>query len=75
MQNESRQREMRLMNAVAGLGGRSAPSLEVDLRLGQVPVIRVSAGAGWLAMLVARVTRISGQRVLALRPTIISAGR
>jgi hypothetical protein len=34
MQDETRRREARMMAAVAGLGGRSALSAEVDLRLG-----------------------------------------
>lgn len=37
MQDESKRREARMMEAVAGLGGRSALSCEVDLRLGLAP--------------------------------------
>jgi hypothetical protein len=53
MQDQSRQRETRMMNAVAGLGGRSALSSEVDLRLGLVPAAGGLPGwigglAGWM---------------------------
>lgn len=37
MQDHSRQRDRQMMNAVAGLSGRSALSSEVDLRLGLIP--------------------------------------
>ena len=39
MHDTSKYREARMMNAVAGLGGRSALSSEVDLRLGLAPSI------------------------------------
>ena len=37
MQAESKTRDARMMEAIAGLGGRSALSSEVDIRLGVVP--------------------------------------
>jgi len=43
--NEGRTRDERLMNAVSGLGGRSAANLEVDLALGCGP--RPSRPASW----------------------------
>jgi hypothetical protein len=56
MQNEIDRRAERMMNAVAGLGGRSALSSEIDLRLGLPPS---SAGVpGWLATFAVGLCRI-----------------
>ena len=39
MQDESKRREARMMEAVAGMAGRCALSSEVDLRLGLTPTL------------------------------------
>jgi hypothetical protein len=54
MHDDSRRRDARMMNAVAGLGGRSALPGEIDLRLGiepRVPVMRLT----WIVPLLGRV--------------------
>ena len=58
MEHESKRREARMMEAVAGLGGRSALSSEVDLRLGVAPSAR--GLPGWIGAL-ARLLRQHGQ--------------
>lgn len=49
MKDDIRMRDARMMNAVAGMGGRSVSSSEVDLRLGLTPNI-VSAPSWWDAL-------------------------
>ena len=57
MEHERTRREARMMEAVAGLGGRSALSSEVDLRLGVAPSAR--GLPGWIGAL-ARLLRQHG---------------
>ena len=58
MEHEARRRDARMMEAVAGLGGRSALSSEVDLRLGLAP--SVGDPPDWIKAL-ARLLRWHGQ--------------
>lgn len=58
MQDETKRREARTMEAVAGLGGHSALSSEVDLRLGLAPSAR--GFPSWIGAL-ARLLRHHGQ--------------
>ena len=55
MRDDSRGRDARMMEAVAGMGGRSTPSREVDLRLGLVP--GTGGGATGMVDLVVRLCR------------------
>lgn len=57
MQDESKRREARMMEAVAGMGGRCALSSEVDLRLGLTPTL--GDPPGWIRAL-ARLLRHGG---------------
>jgi hypothetical protein len=70
MHNDSRQRDARMMNAVAGLGGRSALSGEIDLRLGiepRVPPVKLA----WIVPLLGRVMGLRDRA----RPSQASARR
>lgn len=58
MEHETRRRDARMMEAVAGLGGRSALSSEVDLRLGLAPSL--GDPPNWIKAL-ARLLRWHGQ--------------
>ncbi len=69
MHDDSRRRDVRMMNAVAGLGGRSALPGEIDLRLGiepRVPRMKLF----WITPLLGR---IMGLRDKAAPPQV-SAG-
>lgn len=55
MRDDTGRRDARMMDAVAGMGGRSTLSSEVDLRLGVLPT--KSAGAAGLVELVFRLRR------------------
>ena len=72
MQDEYRRREARMMNAVAGLGGRSVLSAEVDIRLG------VAAPSGdfpsWTRTL-ARVFHLFGRASPGPLPAQVRGGR
>ena len=60
MHDDSRRRDARMMNAVAGLGGRSVLPGEIDLRLGiepRVPPMTLS----WIAPLLGRVMGLRGK--------------
>ena len=50
MQDESRRRDARMMEAVAALAGRSASSSEIDLRLGLAP--STAGFPKWIGVLV-----------------------
>lgn len=65
MQDESKRREARMMEAVAGLGGRNAPSSEVDVRLGVVPANK--GYPKWLVALVSRLGRVGRVRSITAR--------
>jgi hypothetical protein len=53
MKDDSRIRDARMMNAVAGMGGRSVLSSEVDLRLGFTPDL--GSAPVWLDGLIRRI--------------------
>jgi hypothetical protein len=65
MRDDGRIREAKMMNAIAGMGGRSVLSSEVDLRLGLSETVRPSTG--WLNVLVGSIKRRSQQKVPQLK--------
>lgn len=61
MHDDSRKRDARMMQAVAGLGGRSALSGEVDLRLGLLPAVHRGPGLRGVRTWVLRLRKMLGR--------------
>jgi hypothetical protein len=61
MHDRTRQREARMMDAVAGMGGRSLAATEIDIRLGVGPSAglgtREPGAPGWWQRAIARVRK------------------
>ncbi len=72
MEHDTGRRDARMMNAVAGLGGRSALASEIDLRLGIMPV--VTGGPGRTAGLMSRLRGLFRHDPAVARPAFLRHG-